>query len=399
MSKFNSKQNEVLNCIREHDPKILICYGAKRAGKTFVLSLAFLGFIAKFEGQNKAFIIGGATDATIQRNILNDWENILDTKFKFHKDKHFNLFGNKVYIFGGDNSASWKSVRGFTAQGAFLNEATALHETFVKECISRCSEDGAVIYMDTNPENPTHFVKTDYVDKSGQILSNGKLNIQAFHFELDDNDAISEEYKESIKASTPDGVFYDRDIKGLWVSPQGVVYPHFRQTHIISDENIKEVQFTTVFGAVDWGYEHKGVISVIGIDERNNFYLIKEIVAQHKEIDWWVEKAKIIKNEYGNINFYCDSARPEHVARFQREGLKAFNANKKVLAGIEVVAKLLKTNRFFISKSCKNAIKEFSLYVWNDKTGEPIKINDDSMDSLRYGLYSYYILKPKIFGF
>ena len=62
----------------------------------------------------------------------------------------------------------------FTAAGSYLNEATALHDTFVKECISRCSYPGARILMDTNPENPMHTVKKEYKQKSGQRLSNGQ---------------------------------------------------------------------------------------------------------------------------------------------------------------------------------------------------------------------------------
>lgn len=404
MSKFTTKQQEVLDCIKNDMPKILVTYGAKRAGKTHVLSLAFLGFIAKHENENKNFILGGVTYSTIWRNILEDWQKWLGIEIKLSKYNSFNLFGNNIYVLGGSKSNSWETARGFTAQGAFLNEATALDETFVKECISRCSEEGSVVYMDTNPENPIHYVKTDYIDKDGQRLKSGKLNIKAFHFTLDDNTKISEEYKESIKAATPQGVFYDRDIKGLWVSPEGVIYSSFRQNvHIIKREKIQDLELEDVWCGVDWGYEHKGSITVLGRDKNNNFYLLKEIVSQHKEIDWWVERAKEIKRhykkEFGNIRFYCDSARPEHVARFQREGLKAFNANKKVLAGIEVVAKLLKVNRLFICEDCKETIKEFNLYVWNDKTGEPIKINDDCMDSLRYALYSYYILNQKIFGF
>ena len=139
MSSFTEKQKEVIRCVKEENPKILICNGAKRAGKTYVISTLMLGKIAEHYGEGKSFILGGATYSTIQRNVLNDWEEILQTNFKLHKDNHINIFGNKVYIFGGDNSASWKTVRGFTAQGCFLNEATALNETFIKESISRCT--------------------------------------------------------------------------------------------------------------------------------------------------------------------------------------------------------------------------------------------------------------------
>ena len=129
------------------------------------------------------------------------------------------MYGNKIYCFHGANADSYKAMRGFTSAGAVLNEATTLHDTFVKEAISRCSYDGARIFMDTNPENPTHTVKVDYIDKDGQRLKNGQLNIKALNYTLNDNTILNKEYVESIEASTPSGMFYDRDILGKPIAP------------------------------------------------------------------------------------------------------------------------------------------------------------------------------------
>ena len=86
------------------------------------------------------------------------------------------------------------------------------------------------------------------------------------------------------------------------------------------------------------------------------------------------------------------------MARFNREHIKCINANKKVLAGIEVVSKLLKVRKlFFIKENIDKVLEEFNLYVWNETTGEPVKQNDDVLDSLRYAIYSLYILYPKLF--
>jgi PBSX family phage terminase large subunit len=208
------KQWEVVNSVREENPKILILSGAKRAGKTHVAILLFLGMVADFENEGVSFIIGGATYSSIWRNILNDMETILSRDIKLDKTNAFTLFGNKIYVFDGSKSDSWKKARGFTAAGALLNEATALHDTFVKEVLSRCSYKGAKIIMDTNPENPMHSVKTDYIDHDGQVLDSGRLNIRSFHFTLADNNFLDPEYVESIIASTPSGMFTDRDIYG-----------------------------------------------------------------------------------------------------------------------------------------------------------------------------------------
>lgn len=386
---WNSKQREVINCFRKENPKILICSGAKRAGKTFVLSFLFLAHIAKYKNKGVSFIIGGATQSSIRRNILDDWEQMLGKELRLDKSNAIKVFGNKVYCFDGANSDAWKKARGFTAAGALLNEATALHDTFIKEVISRCSYQGARIFMDTNPENPAHSVKTDYIDKDGQLLDNGKVNIRAFHFTLFDNDALDPEYVESIVKSTPSGMFTDRDIYGRWVAAEGVVYQDFdRDKHFINAADLAKVNMASYFAGVDWGYEHYGAVVVIGKDDKGSYYLIEEHAAQHEEIDYWVDIAKGIKSRYGNIFFYCDSARPEHIKRFKREGLRAKNASKAVLSGIEQVAKGFKQNRLFIANTVKRFKEEIYLYVWNEKTGEPVKQFDDVLDALRYAVYS-----------
>ena len=395
--EFHDKQKEVLRCIKYDNPKILICSGAKRAGKTYVLTFGFMAHVAKYKNKGYSFIIGGATQASIRRNILNDLEKILSKDIRLAKDNHFRLFGNKIYCFDGANADSYKKLRGFTSYGAFLNEATTLHDTFVKEAISRCSGEGARIYMDTNPENPTHTVKTDYVDKDGQKLESGQLNIKSFNFTLYDNTFLNKEYIESIEASTPSGMFYDRDILGIWVASEGVVYKDFnKDIHYI--DNIDKIQFKKYFAGVDFGWEHYGSIVVIGQSIDNKYYLIKEYAYQHKDIDYWCNIAKEIENNFGKINFYCDSARPDYIDKLRVKGIRAIEAKKDVLAGIATVATLFKTNKLFIVEPNVNVFKtEIYNYVWKNGKDEPVKTNDDVLDSLRYAIYTNIKLDVKTF--
>ncbi|OHX39222.1 PBSX family phage terminase large subunit [Cytobacillus oceanisediminis] len=395
MADLTPKQKEVWDIFIKEQPKILLASGAKRAGKTFVFILLFLMHIAKYEGQGLSFIIGGSTQASIRRNVLNDMEEILGKELKLDKTNAISIFGNKVYCFDGTNADAWKKARGFTAAGALLNEGTALHDMFVKEVISRCSYPGARVLIDTNPENPAHFVKTDYIDKDGQKLKNGKLNIKAFHFTLFDNIYLDEEYVESIIAATPSGMFTDRDIYGLWVAAEGVIYKDFNQKiHYVTSEEVEKLRFVRYWAGVDWGYEHPGSIVVLGEDDKGDIYLLEEHAKQHEEIDYWVKIANEIKSRYGNINFYCDTARPEHVIRFRRERIRAINADKAVISGIEEVSRLFKLNKLKVVKDKVDRFKkEIFMYVWNQKTGEPVKEWDDVLDALRYAIYTH--LKPQ----
>ena len=47
-----------------------------------------------------------------------------------------------------------------------------------------------------------------------------------------------------------------------------------------------------VYCGVDWGFEHKGVITVWGDDNDGNVYLLHEYTSQFKFIDYWVKLAK-----------------------------------------------------------------------------------------------------------
>ena len=96
-----------------------------------------------------------------------------------------------------------------------------------------------------------------------------------------------------------------------------------KDIHYISRKELQNKNIVRYFAGVDWGYEHYGAVVLIGEDDKGNLYLIKEIAKQYQDIDYWVKVAKDIISKYGNIPFYCDTARPEHIVRFQNEGINA----------------------------------------------------------------------------
>lgn len=392
---YTPKQIEILKRVKERDFFILGLHGAKRTGKTVINNDIFLRELRRVRKiadslkiKEPMYILAGVSSKTIQNNVLQELYNRYELEIKFDKHNSFTLFGVKVVQAFTGTIAGLGGIRGMTAFGAYINEASLANETVFKEIISRCSGDGARIVFDTNPDNPEHWLKKDYIDSKSE-------NIISVHFRLDDNTFLSERYIRNIKESTPSGMFYDRDIEGLWVTGEGVVYSDFDgNKHFIND--VSGIDFETYIAGVDWGYSHYGSIVVFGIDKDNKWYLIEEHATQFKEIDYWVEIALGVKERYGNINFYCDSARPEHVERFRRERIRAINADKSILSGIEEVARLIKLNRFFVlSPKVKQFKKEIYNYIWDEKTGNPVKENDDVMDAMRYAVYSHMRLKGR----
>lgn len=388
---YHDKQEMILRRALSSDFFMLINHGAKRTGKTvlnndlFLMELRRVRDVAKKEGvKEPQYILAGADLGALQRNVLIELSNKYDIEFKFDKHNRFKLFGVLVCCFGHSKINDLNRIRGMTAYGAYINEGTMANEEVFNEIKSRCSGTGARILIDTNPDHPEHWLKTNYIDKA-----DGDKIIE-YGYQLDDNTFLSARYRDNIKTSTPSGMFFERDILGRWVSSDGLVYEDFNSEVHYVDELPEMVRY---FAGVDWGYDHYGAIVVVGEGADGNFYLVKEISAQHKEIDWWVDRAKEVVNEFGKMSFYCDSARPEHVVRLKREGFRAKNASKRILFGVETVAKLFKTNGLYIYKPGVDRFsKEIYMYAWNEKTGEPIKMWDDVLDALRYAILSDHVV-------
>ena len=378
---YTKKQLEVLNRIWNDDFFICGLHGAKRAGKTVVNNDAFISELIRVRGiadrlgvDEPMYILAGTSSTSIQNNVLQELYNKYEFEPKYDKHGSFVFKGVKVVQVYTGSISGLKRARGFTAFGAYINEASLANETVFKEIISRCSGEGARIVWDSNPDNPNHFLKRDYIDAKDNMIID-------FHFTLDDNTFLGERYKNSIKSATPSGKFYDRDILGLWTIAEGAIYADFdKDKHIVKQAPDNIVHY---YAGVDWGYDHHGAIVILGETVDGTTYIIDGVAKQYEEIDYWVEQAHEFKKKYGDIDFYADSARPEHVMRFDREGFKVHNARKEVIAGIEEVAKLWKNDRlFYVQASIPRFQVEIYQYKWkpNSLKDEPLKEYDDVLD-------------------
>ncbi|EGQ3266898.1 PBSX family phage terminase large subunit [Staphylococcus pseudintermedius] len=389
--QFTDKQFQIYQEIMKKDWFLCILYGAKRTGKTIFNNYMFLEEVlnvreraTKLGIRNPQYILAGYTLGTIQKNVLEELTNMYGLEFKFDKFNRFKLFGVTIVQTPHGNISGLAAIRGMTAFGAYINEASLAHPSVFDEIKSRCSGEGARILSDTNPDNPEHWLLKDYIQNEDE-------SIISYHFELDDNTFLSERYRKNIKATTPSGMMYDRNILGLWVSGDGLVYQDFdKKIHTMTQDELKQIPMKQYFAGVDWGYEHHGVIVVFGMGYDDRFYLIEEHAKQHVFIEDWVRIAHDIKARYGDIPFYCDSARSEHVAKFDEEGINAIFADKRIMRGVELVAHYYKNNRIrIVYDACPRFASEIYNYAWDTKKDLPIKEYDDVMDAMRYALLTF----------
>lgn len=377
------------------DWKYLILNGAVRAGKTvidnylFLLELKRIKKLAEIEKEpHPQYILAGYSSNSIYTNVISSIENQFGIVMKTDRHGHYHLFGIDIVPAYTGSVRGIGAIRGMTSYGAYVNEASlATHEVF-QEIVQRCSARSARIICDTNPDIPTHWLKTDYIDNHDP-----KARIKAFSFTIDDNTFLSKDYVEALKAATPRGMFYDRSILGQWVTGDGIVYQDFNKDKMVIPKN-RVPDGLDYYVGVDWGYEHPNPIILLGDDKDGNTYVLEDYTQKHKFINYWVKIAQNLKTRFGrNLIFYADSARPDNVNEFQSNGLNCINANKNVLPGIECVARKMREGKFYVVDTASSGLlDEIYQYAWDESTGLPLKENDvrhnDRLDAIRYAIYS-----------
>lgn len=392
---LTNKQQQVLNSYLHDDWKFLILTGAFRAGKTIMNNYLFimeLKRIARLSIQRKdphpQYILAGYSSNSIYTNVISAIESYFGITMKTDRHGHYHLFGIDIVPSYTGSIRGVGFIRGMTSYGAYVNEASlATHDVF-QEILQRCSIEGARIICDTNPDIPTHWLKTDYIDNHDP-----KARIKSFTFTIDDNTFLSKDYVESIKAATPRGMFYDRGILGQWVTGDGIVYQDFNKDTMVIPKN-RVPDGLDYYVGVDWGYEHPNPIILLGDDKDGNTYVLEDYTQKHKFINYWVKIAQNLQTRFGrNLIFYADSARPDNVNEFQSNGLNCINANKNVLPGIECVARKMREGKFYVVDTASSGLlDEIYQYAWDESAGLPLKENDvrhnDRLDAIRYAIYS-----------
>lgn len=392
---FTKKQQKVLQSYLNDDWKYLFLIGAVRSGKTYISNWMFLlelKRVAKLAKTNNVkrpiYILAGYSSNSINTNIIASIENEFGINIPVDRHGHYHLFDVEIVPAYTGSIRGIGSIRGATAYGALIDEGTLADQGVFQEIINRCSIEGARIVVTSNPDAPTNFIKTEYIDNHDP-----KARIKVFNFTIFDNNFLSKDYVDALVAATPRGMFYDRSILGQWVTGDGIVYQDFnKETMVIPRDRVPDG--LDYYVGVDWGYEHPNPIILLGDDKDGNTYVLEDYTQKHKFINYWIEIAQNLQTRFGrNLIFYADSARPDNVNEFQSNGLNCINANKNILPGIECVAKKMREGKFYVVDSASSGLlDEIYQYAWDESTGLPLKENDvrhnDRLDAIRYAIYS-----------
>lgn len=351
-----------------------------------------IGFVAwamdSFRGQSFAFC--GKTVASLRRNVIAPLMPCLAQLGFQCEDKYSRGYleiscanrVNRFYLFGGKDEGSASLIQGITLAGVLLDETALMPRSFVEQALARCSVDGARFWFNCNPEHPFHWFYTEW------ILKAQEKNALYLHFDMRDNPSLSAavlKRYESLYA----GSFYDRFVLGKWVAAQGAVYPMFdTATHVAAHiPQCSRFFISCDYGTVNpmsaglWG-EADGVWYRI-----SEFYHASRVTGVLKTDEEYHDALVALADGRHIEAVIVDPSAASFLECIRRHGVfRAIPARNDVADGIRVVSSMLKQRKLRFSSACKDTIREFSLYRWDENNARdtPVKQDDHAMDDIRY---------------
>lgn len=390
--------------------------GAAGTGKSR-LCLQKLHYCAKKYPGMRAIIVRKTRESITQTAMVTYEKKVLPpgwlgaaVKWRTQEQQYEYSNGSVIAVGGMDKSSK---VMSSEWDLIYVQEATELMEEDWGALTTRL-RNGIMPYQqliaDCNPSHPTHWLK--------QRADRGEtLMLESRH---EDNPSVTPEYIATLDALP--GVLKQRLRFGRWAAAEGMVYELWDSAvHIASkkkliewgilneDGTVNRKVAKRVLASVDWGYTNPGAIQVWALDSDDRMYMVCELYRTQRDIDWWIEQAKALKQEFGIEQFVCDPAGPSYIEQFNKHRLNAIGAINDIAPGISALQSRLKIAgdgrpRFYVyeyalkerDESREKVHRPFSFiqeidgYVWpKSKDGAPVKevpvkVDDHAMDCARY---------------
>lgn len=367
----------------------IICDGAVRSGKTSIMMWAFVDWAMR-EFDFQRFGICGKTVDSASKNIISPFISMSLANNRYimrwrRSEKVLEVRRgstvNYFEIFGGKDEGSAALIQGRTLAGVLLDEVALMPRSFVEQALARCSVDGARLWFSCNPGSPQHWFKREWIDQRE------KRNALYLHFEMRDNPSLSEKTLAQYE-SRYIGVFYDRYIRGLWVLAEGLVYDFFCEDQIVdeipqSGRYYISCDYGTLnpFSAGLWCVTSTGATRI-----KEYYYSGRGTNAQKTDEEYYEELRKLADGYHVEYVVIDPSAASFITTVFRHGEFHVATANNEVMDGIRKTAVYLKSGKMKIHRSCKDAIREFGLYRWDEDStvDKVIKEADHAMDDIRY---------------
>lgn len=397
---FNSKQLEYIRCA---NAKHNLAHGSVRAGKTVCVMFKFLldcllcpGNMIWMLGNTLADVFGNCV-AIILNAEKNHPLSIFTPYVTWHKSGILEFFGKEINVLGARDERALGKLQGKTMDLCYCNEMTLYPESVLNMLPSRLSMPHSKLHADMNPSHPEHKCK-----KMIDLAIAGDPSYYQLPFKIEDNVQFLGEAFIEDQRKLMSGLFFRRFYLGEWCLAEGAIFDFFeRDIHV--DKQMKSCDFW--IAGIDYGASNAFACVVLGVKQKKfqNDTAYAQVQAEYyysakggraKTNSEYADDLEKLFQKYPIRACYLDPSAASFKAELQKRKINVRDTDNEVLSGITLMTDLVARGEVSIHQSCTNLIREIQGYCWDDKAAKrgedkPLKINDHSVDSLRYALKGF----------
>lgn len=356
--------------------------GATRSGKTYLDFRWIIPIrIRERVGKDGLTVILGVTKSTIERNVLEPMRNLYgDTLVgTISSDNTAWIFGEKCYCLGAEKVSQVSKIRGASIKYCYGDEVADWSQEVFELLKSRLDKAYSCFDGTYNPQGPNHWLKV-FLDSKADIFSQT--------YTIDDNPFLPEAFVENLKREYRGTVFYDRYILGQWALAEGLIYPMFGESDIVDEEPPAGRYYISVdygtlnpFSAGLWCVTTQGAVRI------NEYYYSGRGTQEQLTDEEYYQAIRELADGYNVDYVVIDPSAASFITTvFRHNEFHVVKANNDVMDGIRRTSVYLKSGKLKIHRRCKDAIREFGLYRWDEDStvDKVIKADDHAMDDIRY---------------
>lgn len=321
--------------------------------------------------------------------ILNNW-NIFNGS-NFNKTNLTYTLNHCTFRFLGLDKA--QKARGAKRFILYVNEANGIT---LEDWVQLTMRLEGKAFVDFNPSEDFWVHE--------HVLDGMRKNFAYIHSTyLDNKDFLDPSQVEEIEnLINIDDFYYKVYVLGELAEIKGRVYNNYE---VISVKDYEALGSYDVAYGIDWGWNHP--LSLIECKIRDGKPYYRELVYEQKLqivnrnadngqlLDCLLKRMEDMKLSK-NMMYYADSAEPRSIELLRMAGFPVMSANKNVIDGISQV----KRHGLTVCEDSTNLLREIKMYKYqqDSKTGvytdkEPVKLNDDALDAVRYIAYNHGSLR------
>lgn len=411
MLKWTDKQREYM---QKANHRWNFKVGAVRSGKTFQDKEDLIPRrIRERTGKDGLCVLMGVTKSTLERNVLRPMRDKFGDKLvgNINNENKVMLFGEECYALGAEKVNQVSKIQGASFKYLYGDEVAKWSQEVFGMVKSRLDQDYSRFDGTCNPESETHWLK-DFLDSDADIY------IQ--HYTIDDNDFLSETFKENLKKEYFGTVLYDRYILGKWVNAEGLIYKKFANNPERYGMDY-QCELKTINGKQKWVDNLPLGETIIGIDyggtksgqafvcTRIAYDYTKVVTMASVRITDELDSKQLLEKqmefiEYCRNKFHCnidyvypDNEESVHIRSLDNairergwnttvRGSRKYPVNDR----IEAQNKMLAFDIWkYLNGECDSLVKAMKTAMWDDNKLEDTRLDDfstdiDSMDAYEY---------------